>query len=52
MLNFITKDVIVEYLEGLALDFDKYFLADVTKYSWMNNPFGIDIKTWLMTFQT
>jgi hypothetical protein len=31
-------------LEGLALDFNQYILVVVTKYSWVLNPFGIDIK--------
>jgi len=38
------KDVNVEHLEDLKINFDRYILESVVKYRWVPNQFDIDFK--------
>lgn len=38
------RNVIMEHMEAVALDFECYFPQDVIKYSWVLNTFDSDVK--------
>src|SRR5215469_84174 len=38
------KDIIIDHLQKLDSAFDRYIPEDMTKYSWVRNPFDIDVE--------
>ena len=38
------QNILVEHLTKLIVDFDHYIPDNVSKYSWVRNPFNVDVE--------